>query len=89
VVEGLGQVSKTDGDDVVDLDAARPHWQGPMWCVNCGHRWRAVVGPIEVRDGEVGGWDNGEWFAISHGGWECPACGSDGGEAEEDPDFVW
>lgn len=29
--------------DVIDLDAQRPHAQGPARCLQCGHTWHAVV----------------------------------------------
>ena len=29
--------------DVIDINANRPHWQGPVTCSACGHGWRAVA----------------------------------------------
>ena len=28
---------------VIDINAKKPHWQGPVTCSACGYMWRAVA----------------------------------------------
>ena len=42
--------------EIVDINQNKPHMSGPAKCLNCGHKWQAVI----LKDGYEGGFECSE-----------------------------